>query len=90
MNQENITGMRRLVGARQCSAEIFGESTDAPSVRWWQYQMKRGIIPFYRIGRLVWFDPNEVREALAQNCRVAAKISTRTAAKCAVRSGAFP
>ena len=79
MNQENITRTRRLIGAKQCSAEIFGDSSDAPCYRWWQYQMKRGIIPFYRIGRLVWFDPDEVRQALAQNCRVAAKVSTRTA-----------
>lgn len=88
MNPENTTGMRRLIGAKQCSAEIFGNSTDAPSVRWWQYQMKRGIIPFYRIGRLVWFDPDEVRDALAHNCRIAAKTSTRTATKWAGRPGA--
>lgn len=79
MNQENIMQTRRLVGAKQCSAEIFGDSPDAPCYRWWQYQMKRGIIPYYRIGRLVWFDPDEVREALAENCRVGAKVSTCSA-----------
>jgi hypothetical protein len=84
MGQANITRTQRLISAKQCSAEIFGDCTDAPCPRWWQYQMKRGIIPFYRIGRLVWFDPDEVREALAQNCRVAAKVSTG-AAKNAVR-----
>ena len=77
MNPENNTRKRRLVGAKQCSAEIFGDGPDAPCARWWQYQMKRGIIPFYRIGRLVWFDPEEVRDALQQQCRVAARVSTR-------------
>jgi hypothetical protein len=85
MNPQNNPPLRRLVGAQQCSAEIFGDGADAPCARWWQYQMKRGIIPFYRIGRLVWFDPAEVREALTQQCRVAARTNARP-----VRNPALP
>lgn len=75
MSHEPVARSRRLLSAKPCIAEIFGDSPEAPSFRWWQGQMQRGIIPFYRIGRLVWFDPDEVRDALAKNCRVAAKSS---------------
>lgn len=34
--------------------------------------MADGIIPFYRVGRVVLFDPDEVDEALARKFRVAA------------------
>lgn len=73
MNPESFPRTRRLLSAKPCIIEIFGDSAEAPSFRWWQGQMRRGIIPFYRIGRLVWFDPDEVRDALARTCRVASK-----------------
>ena len=68
-----ITCTRRLLNAKSCIAEIFGDSPEAPSLRWWQYQMQRRMIPYYKIGHLVWFDPTEVRAALEKNCRIAAR-----------------
>ncbi len=42
--------------------------------------MKRGTIPHLKIGRLVRFDIDAVRRALAENCTVQAKTAKRNAA----------
>lgn len=44
-----------------------------PSLNWLRYQMKRKTIPFFRIGRLVRFDPVQVRTALEQKCLVTSR-----------------
>ena len=44
-----------------------------PSVRWLDYQKAKRRIPFIRIGRLVFYDVEQVREVLREKCTINAK-----------------
>lgn len=68
----------RLVDTNGLLDALFG-SNNRPSHRWVQYQMVRRTIPYFRIGRLVRFDPVLVREALNQGCLVCANAGGRKA-----------
>jgi hypothetical protein len=60
-----------LVDAEACIDQLFdGESK--PSLRTFREWQARGWIPFLKIGRLTFFDPEEVRAALNKRCRVQA------------------
>ena len=54
----------KLVTAEQLLDELFSPEA-RPSIRWLRNQTKGKAIPFIRIGHLVFFDPEMVREALA-------------------------
>ena len=62
---------------------VFGPKH--PSPRWFEGQVKKGIIPAYKIGRLVRYSPRRVREALDRNCLIEAK-ANRSARKTEGRS----
>jgi hypothetical protein len=53
----------RLLDAKALLEELFPESA-RPSVRWLREQQKRRRIPFVKLGRLIFFDPVEVREVI--------------------------
>jgi hypothetical protein len=60
-----------LLDAEACINQLFdGESK--PSLRTFREWQARGLIPFLKIGRLTFFDPEEVRSALDKRCRVQA------------------
>ena len=60
-----------LVDAESCIEQLFdGESR--PSLRTFREWQARGLIPFLKIGRLTFFDVEEVRRALNKRCRVQA------------------
>jgi hypothetical protein len=42
---------------------LFPAGDSRPSVRWLRRLQSRGLVPFKKIGRLVFFDPEEVRRA---------------------------
>jgi len=44
---------------------LFPNEQCRPSLRWLRDQQKRRAIPFVKISHLVFFDPKEVRDALA-------------------------
>jgi hypothetical protein len=46
--------------------EIIFDKDSRPSTRWLHNQKKRRAIPFLKVGRLVRYDPERVREALNQ------------------------
>ncbi|MEO7701840.1 MAG: hypothetical protein ABIZ04_21655, partial [Opitutus sp.] len=52
--------------------ELVFAKEGRPSLRMLRNLQKRGVVPFYKIGRLVLFDPAEAREALGAKCRVLA------------------
>jgi len=58
-----------LVTAPDLLRILFAPS-GRPSVRWLRTQQKAKVIPSYRIGRLVFFNPDEVRDSLAKQLRV--------------------
>jgi hypothetical protein len=57
--------MSQLVDAQGLLEAIFDEAS-RPTVRWLREQQEKRTIPFVKIGRLVRFDPLQVREALEQ------------------------
>ena len=46
--------------------EILFHSECRPTVRWLRIRQERRDIPFVKIGRLVFFNPAQVKEALAK------------------------
>ena len=56
----------KLVNAEELLDEIFAPDC-RPSLRWLRSQTKAKSIPHVRIGRLVFFDVEMVRSALAGN-----------------------
>ena len=60
----------KLVGSAKCLEMLFPDPESRPSTRWLDTQRKRGRVPFLRAGRLIFFDPVKVREALDRNCTV--------------------
>ena len=69
----------RIVDSDGLLQAVFDEAS-RPSPRWLRSQIKRGTIPHLKIGRLVRFDIDAVRRALAENCTVQAKTVKRNAA----------
>ena len=62
----------QLVSAPRLLEVIF-EQPGRPSLRWLREQQSRRAIPFIKIGRRVFFDPNQVREALSVKFTVTKK-----------------
>lgn len=56
----------KLVDANALLDAIFSRES-RPSMRWIREQTRNKAIPYIRVGRLVFFDPDQVREALAKN-----------------------
>lgn len=62
----------KFVSAEQLLEAIF-EPESRPSLRWLREQTARRRIPFVKIGKLVFFDPQAVKEALAKRTVEAAQ-----------------
>lgn len=60
---------QNLIKRDACIALLFGEA-DRPSVRTWENWKKARMIPYVKLGGLVFFNPAEVREALARKFTV--------------------
>jgi hypothetical protein len=59
----------RLVDATTCIHEVF-DGERKPSLRTFRTWQSRRLIPFRKVGHLVFFDPAEVRAALDKRFRV--------------------
>jgi hypothetical protein len=55
-----------LVNAEGLLKELFPDQNSRPSLRWLRTQQKSRAVPFVKLGRLVMFDPAQVREAWAR------------------------
>lgn len=62
----------RLITAEELLKHLFVESS-RPSVRTVRNWQKQRLVPFVKLGRLIRFDLNQVRAALAKRCTVDAK-----------------
>ncbi len=62
----------KLIKAEQCLDTVFDQEA-RPSIRWFWNQVKRKTIPCVRIGRLVFFDSEQVKTALEKRTVKAAK-----------------
>lgn len=63
----------KLVNAEGLLKEIFPDEDSRPCVRWLRRQQKARAIPYVKWGRLVMFDPDQVRNALAEKNTVNAR-----------------
>lgn len=63
----------RLVGAQECIQHVFPCESSCPSLRSFREWQARGYIPFHKIGRRTFFDPEQVRAALDRRFKVNAK-----------------
>jgi len=70
MNDVKLSG--KLVNAEQLLEALFTPEA-RPSVRWLRNQTKARVIPFVRIGNLLFFDVELVRIALANRNLVRGK-----------------
>ena len=70
----------KLLDAEGLLAELFPQDA-RPTVRWLREQQRRRAIPFIKLGRLVFFDPLAVREAIATRHTVAPRQGVRVKAK---------
>lgn len=59
-----------LVGEERCREQIWPDRKSRPSSRWFLELKARGLIPFHRIGRRIFYDPAEVRRALDRQFKV--------------------
>lgn len=53
-----------LVNAEGLLKELFPDEQSRPSVRWLRMQQKARAVPYVKWGRLVMFDPVQVRAKL--------------------------
>ena len=66
----------QLVGAVELLEVLFPKKS-RPSLRWLRDQCEQRRVPFVRIGRLVFFDPNDVRETWRSRHSVAVRGGAR-------------
>jgi hypothetical protein len=66
-----MNAAEKLLNRTECIEALF--STQAgPCPRTWEAWKARRIIPFIRVGRKCYYDPERVREALARKFTVTA------------------
>src|ERR1035441_4916780 len=53
-----------FVGKARMLEILFPNKADRPSLRWLDMACQRREIPFIRLGRLIWFDPKQVRRVM--------------------------
>lgn len=68
----NAPSHPHLVDAAGLIAAIWEEGS-RPSLRWLREQQKCRTIPFVKLGRRVWFDPEAVRSAMEKNFTLKAR-----------------
>jgi hypothetical protein len=58
---ENNASVGRFLGAEALLEEVFSDAQTRPSVRWLRRLQAAKVIRYRKIGRLVFFDPEEFR-----------------------------
>lgn len=71
-------GQGGLIDAPRLLEQIFPNPDCRPSVRWLRTQVANRTLPFCRVGRLVYFDPVQVREHLTQRAAKACRSTCRS------------
>lgn len=64
--------IEKLVTGNQLLDTLF-EADSRPTLRWLRYQQQRRTVPFIKIGHLVRYNPERVREAWSKRFTVEAK-----------------
>ena len=71
-----------LVRAERCLEIVFPDELSRPTLRWfWEQKINRRI-PYRKIGRLIFFDPAEVRRAIDELYKIDAVRPETANGKC--------
>jgi len=62
-----------LVGVERCRELVFPDPDSRPCRRIWDEWRAKGLLPFRKIGRRVFMDPEEVRRAIDHQFKVEVK-----------------
>jgi hypothetical protein len=54
-----------LVSNKILLERLFPDEADRPNLRWLDVQRKKGLIPFIRLGRLIYYNVPAVKRAIA-------------------------
>jgi len=65
-----IDAPKGLVGEERCRELVWPDEKSRPSRRWFLELKARGQLPYHRVGRRIFFDPDEVRKALDRQFKV--------------------
>jgi hypothetical protein len=63
----------KLVSAEECIAAVFSGEKSRPALRTFREWQSRGYLPFHKIGKRTFFDPDDVRRALDRRFKIEAK-----------------
>ncbi len=74
MNNDSNRATEKLVSAKKL-LELLWDEESRPSLRWLRELTKKRMVPYHKIGALVFFDPVAVRQAINSLWRIDAKSS---------------
>lgn len=55
---------RKLVGIKTCLGMVFPDPSSRPSFRTFNDWKAKGFLPYHKVGKRVFMDPQQVRAAL--------------------------
>ena len=67
---ENSCVAPGLVNAQTLLEIVFKDKSSRPTLRWLRGMQAKRLVPFRKIGRKVYFDPEEVRRSFDANFKV--------------------
>ncbi len=73
-----MNNTKQLVAAQECINTVFPCKTARPSLRTFRKWQSDGLLPYHKIGRLTFFDPEQVLAALERRCKVNALPAPQT------------
>lgn len=62
-----------LVGAKACLEIIFVDESVRPSIRTLHDWRRKGYLPYHKIGKKIYFSPEQVKRAFDRNFEIKAK-----------------
>lgn len=68
----NTNSPEGLLNAEGILNAVWPDPSSRPSLRWMREQQAKRTLPYVKCGRLVFFDPAKVRQALAKRFTVEA------------------
>lgn len=69
-NGRDVRPAPGLLNAMDLLVEIWPNPSSRPSLRWLREQTAKRLLPYFKIGHKVFFDPTKVRQALEKKFSV--------------------
>ena len=65
--------IKQLLDASACLAALFPDESSRPSLRTFRKWQANSYFPVHKIGRMTFFDPEQVRAAIERRFKIDAK-----------------